>query len=104
VSKNYVMYNILDSLCSWGYDETCTVDLTISNQPKCPHTLGNPVPLTTDPVYNIKYPSGQRVLASTGQTAAAPSSGLRLRLPETGELALLVISVSVCIHSLWGGL
>jgi hypothetical protein len=69
VAKNYVLYNILDSVCSWGYDETCTLDLTTSNQPKCPHTLGEPVALTSDPVYNIEYPSGQRVLASTGQAA-----------------------------------
>jgi hypothetical protein len=103
VSKNYVMYNILDSLCSWGYDETCTVDLTLSNQPQCPHTLGNPVTLTGNPVYNIRYPSGQKVLATTGQTAATPSFGLRLRLPETRELAFWVASVGAFIH-FWGGL
>jgi hypothetical protein len=102
VSKNYLMYNVLDSLCSWGYDETCSVDLTISNQPKCAHTLGNPVTLSGNPVYNIRYPSGQKVLATTGQVAA-PSFGARLRLPERRELVFLVTSVGALVH-FWSGL
>jgi hypothetical protein len=103
VAKNYVLYNILDSLCSWGYDETCTVDLTISNQPQCRHTLGNPVTLSGNPVYNIEYPSGKKVLATTGQTGAVPSFGVRLRLPETRQLAFLVTTVGAFVH-LWSGL
>lgn len=63
VANNYVLYNILDPICKWGYDETCTLDLSTSNQPQCPHTLGLTEPLTTDPVYNIRYPTGEVVLA-----------------------------------------
>ena len=66
VANNYVLYNILDPVCSWGYDEVCTLDLSTSNQPQCPNTLGAPEPLTTDPVYNIQYPTGELVLASSG--------------------------------------
>jgi len=97
VANNYVLYNILDSDCSWGYDEVCTLDLSISNQPKCPHTLGSPVPLTSDPVYNIEYPSGDVVLASTGQVV--PKQNLGRRLAHFGErgLALLVIAISLFI-------
>jgi hypothetical protein len=102
VAKNYVMYNILDSLCSWGFDETCTVNLTASNQPKCQHELGDPVPLSGNPVYNIEYPSGQKVLATTGQTAAVPSFGGRVRLPERLELAMLATSVGAFVHFLSG--
>jgi len=78
VAKNYLLYNIMDPLCSYGYDETCTLDLTVSNQPKCPHTLGLPTALTGDPVYNIEYPSGQKVLAN-GQTAATSGATNLLR-------------------------
>jgi len=85
VANNYALYNIADSLCSLGYDETCSLDLSVSNQPSCPHQLGLQTPLTTDPVYNIKYPTGQVYNAATGQPAAnapavpeptAPSPGL----------------------------
>ena len=64
VANNYVLYNIVDPICSWGYDEICTLDLSTSNQPQCPHTLGLTAPLTTDPVYNIQYPTGEVVLAA----------------------------------------
>lgn len=74
VASNYLLYNILDPLCSYGYDETCTLDLTVSNQPKCPHTLGLPTALTSDPVYNIDYPSGQKSLASNNGQASTGST------------------------------
>lgn len=67
VGKNYVLYNILDSICSWGRDEKCSLNYPAENQPKCPNALGAPVTLTTAPVYNIQYPSGKKVLASSGQ-------------------------------------
>ncbi|KAI0491163.1 hypothetical protein F4859DRAFT_36377 [Xylaria cf. heliscus] len=70
VAKNYVLYNIQDAICSWGHDEKCTLDWPNANQPTCPHTLGDPVALTTDPVYNIRYPSGEEVLASSGQVVS----------------------------------
>ena len=108
VANNYVLYNILDSVCSWGYDEVCTVDLSISNQPKCPHTLGNPIALTSDPVYNIEYPSGKSVLAGqsgqTGQTgqsvqkAATPSLGSKVAHFEGRGLALLAVALSVLLN------
>ena len=98
VAKNYVLYNVLDSICTLGYDETCSLDLSTSNQPKCSHTLGLPTPLTGDPVYNIKYPSGQRVLASSGQTV--PNSGRRHGYPQSSKLLLLVTAVSLFFNSL----
>jgi hypothetical protein len=75
VAKNYVLYNIQDSICSWGHDEKCDLDWPNANQPACSHTLGDPVALTTDPVYNIRYPSGEKVLASTGQIVSEDESG-----------------------------
>ncbi|KAK5996819.1 hypothetical protein PT974_02163 [Cladobotryum mycophilum] len=66
VAKNHVLYNILDSICTLGHDEVCTLDWPAANQPKCPSTLGVPVALKGDPVYNIEYPSGKKVLASAG--------------------------------------
>lgn len=63
VANNYALYNILDAVCNFGYDEVCTLDLSTSNQPQCPDILGDPVPLSTDPVYNIQYPTGEEVLA-----------------------------------------
>jgi hypothetical protein len=104
VAKNYVLYNILDSICTLGYDETCTLDLSTSNQPKCPHTLGLPTTLTGDPVYNIEYPSGQRVLASNGQTVAKPNSGRRLSYPQGSKLVLLFTAVSLFINTLTIGI
>ncbi|KAH7033486.1 uncharacterized protein B0I36DRAFT_321554 [Microdochium trichocladiopsis] len=75
VAKNYVLYNILDSVCSWGYDETCTLDWPTANQAKCQNALGQPVTLTSAPVYNIKYPSGETVnAASQAVVPAQPES------------------------------
>lgn len=76
VGENYVLYNILDPTCLYGYDETCTLDdFPAQNQPTCPHELGDPVLLTGDPVYNIEYPTGKTVMVTTGQTAANDSAG-----------------------------
>lgn len=72
VAKHHMLYNICDSLCSLGNDETCTLDLSVSNQPSCPHMLGIQTVLTSVPVYNIKYPSGQKVLATImGETVGS---------------------------------
>ncbi len=80
VARNHVLYNIVDAVCSWGFDETCTLDYPAANQAACPHTLGLMESLTSAPVYNVQYGTGQKVLASTGQVvsqappdAAAPS-------------------------------
>jgi hypothetical protein len=114
VANNYVLYNILDSICTWGYDEVCTLDLSTSNQPTCPHTLGDPVVLTGNPVYNIEYPSGKSVLASspgqttqtaqTAPTATKPSLGRKVTPFEDRRLALLVITLDLLIYSLLNGL
>jgi len=74
VANNYLLYNIEDAICSLGYDETCTLDLNVSNQPSCPHTLGLNTALTTNPVYNIQYRTGNKVLASTNQVVTAAGS------------------------------
>ena len=71
VAQNYVLYNICDPICTLGFDETCTLDLTVSNQASCPHTLGLTSPLTTVPVYDVQYQSGDLVSAGTGQPAPA---------------------------------
>lgn len=68
VGSNYVLYNILDSICTLGQDQTCTLDWPNANQPSCPGTLGVPDVLKTDPVWNIQYPSGDKVLAGAPPT------------------------------------
>jgi hypothetical protein len=72
IAKKHLLYNIQDSLCSLGNDEICTLNLAVSNQPSCPHMLGIQTPLTSAPVYNIKYPSGKKVLATMmGETVVS---------------------------------
>ncbi|KAI1075645.1 hypothetical protein F5B20DRAFT_558871 [Whalleya microplaca] len=90
VAKNYILYNILDSICSWGHDEECTLDWPNANQATCPSTLGDPVTLTSAPVYNIKYPSGETVLASSGEVVEPHNLGTGgfARLPNFGVLIL----------------
>lgn len=74
VAKNHVLFNICDSLCSLGYDEECTLDLSVSNQPSCKHTLGLTVELTTTGgVVNTEYETGNTVDAATGDSVS-PSS------------------------------
>jgi len=86
VANNHALYNILDPICLWGYDEQCSLDWPNANQAACPHQLGTPSALTSAPVYNIMYPSGQKVLAgSVPGTGVVPpdssaSSGTRLSL------------------------
>ncbi|KAF3767330.1 hypothetical protein M406DRAFT_31975, partial [Cryphonectria parasitica EP155] len=62
VGDNYALYNIANPTCTYGYDEVCTLDAG-ANQPTCPHQLGAQPALTSAPVYNIEYPSGQKQLA-----------------------------------------
>ncbi|KAI2621792.1 hypothetical protein GGR54DRAFT_80972 [Hypoxylon sp. NC1633] len=94
VAKNYVLYNILDSACSWGHDEQCTLDWPAANQASCPSGLGNPATLTSAPVYNIKYPSGQTVVASSGEVVdpKASNSGWLGKSPNLVGLVLVVAS------------
>ncbi|KAK1771945.1 hypothetical protein QBC33DRAFT_555102 [Phialemonium atrogriseum] len=64
VANNYVLYNILNPVCTWGHDETCTLDWPAQNQATCPHQLGDPAVLNSAPVYNILYPTGEVVKAN----------------------------------------
>jgi hypothetical protein len=58
VAQNMKLVNIQDSACHWGVDETCTVDLAVSNQPSCPSGLGSVAKLDM-PVMNIMYGTGK---------------------------------------------
>ncbi|KAK3938556.1 hypothetical protein QBC46DRAFT_265164 [Diplogelasinospora grovesii] len=64
VAQNHELYNILNPTCTYGYDEVCTLNLAVSNQPTCPHQLGVPAVLTSDPVYDIQYGTGKLVKAT----------------------------------------
>ncbi|CEJ91848.1 hypothetical protein VHEMI07536 [[Torrubiella] hemipterigena] len=70
IAKNYVLYNILDPICTLGHDETCSLDWPAKNQATCSHTLGLPDSLKDAPVFNIQYPSGKKVLAGSVATGA----------------------------------
>ncbi|KAK0614736.1 hypothetical protein B0T14DRAFT_548218 [Immersiella caudata] len=71
VAQNHVLFNICDAICSLGQDEECHLDLAVSNQPSCPHTLGLTTELTSAPVFNILYQTGKVVVAGTGKLAPA---------------------------------
>ncbi|EJP70414.1 hypothetical protein CRV24_001971 [Beauveria bassiana] len=71
VGSNFELYNVLDPLCTMGHDEQCKLDWPTQNQADCPHQLGMPNALTGAPVYNIRYPSGEKVLAGA---PAAPNA------------------------------
>lgn len=78
VGKNHVLFNIADPVCSLGYDEKCKLDWgSGQNQATCDHTLGSQAELTSDPVYNIRYPTGEKVLASTGQIVDSGAGSIR---------------------------
>ncbi|KAG6037119.1 hypothetical protein E4U41_005311 [Claviceps citrina] len=74
VANNYMALNIADSICTVGVDERCGLDWPGANQPTCPHTLGQMAVLRDKPVYNIQYPSGKKVLATSG-ASASPAGG-----------------------------
>ncbi|RYO94205.1 hypothetical protein DL766_002709 [Monosporascus sp. MC13-8B] len=64
VGRNNVLYNILNPVCTYGYDEVCTLPPPeLGNQPQCPHQLGVPVPLSSRAVWNIDYGTGRPSLA-----------------------------------------
>ncbi len=64
VADNYVLYNIQTPTCTLGYDETCALDWPAQNQATCPHQLGFPALLTSQPVWNVQYLTGAVVLAT----------------------------------------
>jgi hypothetical protein len=100
IGDRYTMYNIMDSLCTMGFDEKCSLDLSVSNQPKCPHTLGLPQKLTSQPVYNIRYPSGEVVLASTGETVDADKALGKKKGLSSGAKAGIGIGVTLAVLAL----
>ncbi|AEO63790.1 15b327f4-61a9-4bc1-9b58-a2a70e485f06 [Thermothielavioides terrestris] len=63
VAQHYQLFNIQDPVCHWGYDEQCTLNLAVSNQPSCPHALGSTNGRLPDTVFNIQYGTGQVVAA-----------------------------------------
>ncbi|KHN94867.1 Cerato-platanin [Metarhizium album ARSEF 1941] len=63
VGQNHELFNIQDPVCHFGVDQTCTLDMSKSNQPQCPSPLGLNTPLTGQEVYNIEYSTGNKVLA-----------------------------------------
>lgn len=74
VGSNYQLYNVQDPVCSWGYEEKCSLDWPTANQADCPSGLGAVNTLTDSPVYNIQYGTGNYILASTGEQVDEPSS------------------------------
>ena len=74
VAKNYALWNIANPICQYGYNEQCTLNLTASNQPSCPHTLGSPVSLKGQSVYNIQYGTGKKVLAGAAPGSSSSTS------------------------------
>lgn len=64
IGQNSALYNIQTSSCTLGFNEVCTMDLAVSNQPSCPHILGAQNPLSGLPVINIDYGTGTESVAS----------------------------------------
>jgi hypothetical protein len=99
VANNYRLYNVLDPICTWGHDEQCALDWPTANQAACPHTLGEPAVLSNAPVYNIQYPSGNLVLASSpGQVIAGPTGNHAGRIiisPVVMKMAILLSLTSL---------
>lgn len=63
VGKNSALYNIQNSACTLGFNEVCTLDLAVSNQPSCPHVLGAQNDLSGLQVIDIAYGSGAETAA-----------------------------------------
>ncbi|KAL6877921.1 hypothetical protein HDV57DRAFT_518318 [Trichoderma longibrachiatum] len=59
VAKNYEFVNIVDPVCHYGWNEVCKLNLAVSNQPSCPHQLGDPHQGTGLSVTNIQYGTGK---------------------------------------------
>jgi hypothetical protein len=60
---NSALYNVQNCACTLGFNEVCSLDLEVSNQPSCAHILGAQNPLSGLPVTNIAYGSGKPVTA-----------------------------------------
>ena len=53
--------NIYEPVCHHGYDETCTLNLDVSNQPACAHTLGSMDTLSGHAIMVPEYGTGKMV-------------------------------------------
>ena len=93
VGKNHVLYNILDPICQWGFDETCHLDWPAANQADCKSGIGTPAVLEDAPVYNIKYPTGEKVLAATGQVVESAPESVGVQVAAAKENAAKAILV-----------
>ncbi|KAG6029761.1 hypothetical protein E4U40_000319 [Claviceps sp. LM458 group G5] len=107
VANNYMALNIADSLCTLGVDEQCKLDWPKANQPTCPHTLGQLGTLRGNPVYNVQYPSGKRILAISGAPGAGSGGGgggdesaASSRIARLSAGLLLGIWITICFHVL----
>jgi hypothetical protein len=59
VGNHFSLFNIANSACTLGVDERCQYpDLTLGNQPICPHQLGLQSLLEGHAVENIDYGTG----------------------------------------------
>ncbi|KAH7112857.1 hypothetical protein B0J11DRAFT_597625 [Dendryphion nanum] len=59
VGQNSALYNIQNAACTLGFNEVCTLDLAVSNQPSCPHMLGAQNALSGIGVQNIVFGTDQ---------------------------------------------
>lgn len=106
VAKNYVLYNVLDPLCAWGRDEACALPPgfpAAANQATCPSALGLPDALDGDPVYNIRYPTGEEVNAVTGAPAEQGNRGGAGPRPPGLTWVVVVLGAVVGVVSGIGG-
>lgn len=110
VGRNYRLYNIADAICSLGHDEECDLDWPEANQADCPSGLGDMPKLTDAPVYNIRYPGGEKVLASTGEEVDADSAAHSWRMrsrrrrrggPTDWALPWLLLTIGVAVGTFW---
>ncbi|KAK7943669.1 uncharacterized protein PG986_012782 [Apiospora aurea] len=103
VGRNYQLFNILDPICTWGKDEACELkDWPSANQGTCPSTLGEPVALTSDPVYNIRYPSGQEFAAGSGELRK-DSGAVGGRIGGSAKKAAGMMGWAVCVTTMLVG-
>lgn len=64
VGQNSGLWNIQNCACTLGFNEQCTLDLAVSNQPSCAHMLGAQNPLSGLNVTNIAYGTGAEVTST----------------------------------------
>lgn len=94
VGENYVLYNILDSICTLGHDEKCELDYPAANQAECKHTMGVPDELKGQTVWNIRYPTGEKVSAKDGKPGDEDGAGVK---QPSGKALALVVLFSACL-------